>query len=121
MGIAARSRVETSFPLEQMGERMSELLERAIELHGNAPGPVPSQQMARLTATEAVELTRAANEADRRWGHVSLDGGRSVGTAFYFLLRDLGGPLYRWTLGREWTWVPRLKSAVQRLLVGRQA
>ena len=119
MGLAARTRVETSFRVEQMGGRMNELLETAIERHRSAPGPVPSRELGRVTATEAVELVRVANLADWLFVRASPGGIRSVRAALFFLLRDLGAAPYRWALGRGWTWVRRLKSPVERLLVGR--
>jgi glycosyltransferase involved in cell wall biosynthesis len=118
MGLAARTLVETSFPLERMGERMNGLLDRAIELHSSAPGPVPSRQLARATATEAVELMRVAEMADWLSGRLATGGLRSVGTAMYFTLRRIGAPLYVRSVRRGSRLVPRLKSIAQRLLVG---
>jgi hypothetical protein len=118
MGLAARALVETSFPLERMGERMNDLLELAIELHVSAPGPVPSKQLARATATEAVELIRVAEMADWLSERLAMGGLRSVGMAMYFVLRRVGAPLYRRSLRRGSRLAPRLKSIVQRLLVG---
>lgn len=118
MGLAARALVETLFPLERMGERMNDLLERAIELHASAPGPVPSKQLARATATEAVELIRVAEMVDWLSGRLATDGLRSIGTAMYFALRRVGAPLYLRSLRRGSRVVPRLKSIAQRLLVG---
>ena len=71
MGVAARARIVTDFRLEQMGERMNRLLEHAIELHRSAPGPIPSPRMARVAATEAIELTRLAGETSWLWTRVS--------------------------------------------------
>ena len=118
MGLAARELVETSFPLERMGERMNDLLERAIELHSSAPGPVPSKQLARATATEAVELIRVAEMADWLSERLATGGLRSIGMAMYFALRRVGAPLYLRSLRRGSRLVPRLKSIAQRLLVG---
>ena len=118
MGVAARTLVETSFPLERMGERMNDLLERAIELHSSAPGPVPSKQLARATATEAVELIRVAEMADWLSERLATGGLRSIGMAMYFALRRVGAPFYLRSLRRGSRLVPRLKSIAQRFLVG---
>lgn len=122
MGAAARARVETEFPLARMGVRMTDLLQRAIELHETQPRPSSARDLARASATESVELMRLAQLADRAWHERAGGGGQfGLGILVFVLLRRLGGPAYRWGLERGLSWLPRLKSRVQRALTGTSA
>lgn len=117
MGAAARSRAETLFPLERMGERINELLEHAIELHRSHPKPVPSVQLARASATEAVEVMRLAVLNDWLWREGPERGNvRAIGVAVFGLIRRLGRPAYVLGRDRGWQWLPRMRDALWRLL-----
>ena len=59
MGQSSRERVSTLFRLEQMGERMEELLALAKRLRGEAPRQPESQEAAQLMARQAVEYMRS--------------------------------------------------------------
>jgi glycosyltransferase involved in cell wall biosynthesis len=122
MGLAARARTEASFPLERMGDRVNELLGRAIELHRTDPQVVPTPALARNSATETIELMRLAQLMDAAWSSGLGQGGiRGVGVAFYVLLRRLARPMYLWGVRRGWTWLPRVRDALARLLAGQTA
>jgi glycosyltransferase involved in cell wall biosynthesis len=117
MGAAARARVETNFPLERMGHRVNELLERAIELHPTDPQPVPAPAFARNSATETIELMRLAWLMDMAWSNRFRRGRlRGVGISIYVLLRRLARPLYLWGVRRGWNWLPRLRNTLAQLL-----
>lgn len=119
MGDAARVRAETLFPLERMGERLNELLDRAIELHRTDPKPVPVPDLARASATEAIELMRLAWLAEVAWWHAISGGGlRGVGTLVYVLVQRAGRPAYGWGMRRGWSWLPSLRDALSRALTG---
>jgi glycosyltransferase involved in cell wall biosynthesis len=120
MGSAARHRAETFFPLERMGARVNELLEHAIELHRTTPRPVPSPALARNSATETVELMRLAWLMDAAWTSrlQRRSGVRGVGVSAYVLLHRVGRPAYLWGVRRGWTWLPRVRDTLARVLAG---
>lgn len=119
MGAAARARVETSFPLERMGQLVDELLGRAIELHRTTPQPKPTPALARSSATETIELMRLAWLMDAAWRSRLHGGGlRGIGVSIYVLFRRLARPAYLWGIRRGWSWLPRLRDALARKLAG---
>jgi glycosyltransferase involved in cell wall biosynthesis len=122
MGRAARARAEVNFPLERLGTRVNELLETAIEHHATNPQPVPTETMARRSATEAIELMRLAVLMDAMWGSYGVGTGlRGIGVTFYVFLRRVGRPMYLWGLRRGWRWLPRLRDRLARVLTGYSA
>lgn len=122
MGQAARARAEADFPLERLGARVNELLETAIESHATNPQPVPTETMARSSATEAIELMRLASLMDAMWGSYGVGTGlRSLGVTFYVLLRRVGRPAYLWGLRRGWRWLPRMRDQLARVFTGYSA
>jgi hypothetical protein len=122
MGLAARARAEASFPLERMGARIVELLERAGELHRTNPQPLPTETMARSSATETIELMRLAWLLDAVWGRHHRAGGlRGIGLSCYVFLRQIARPMYLWGIRRGWRWLPRLRDTLARVLAGHTA
>jgi hypothetical protein len=56
---------------------------------------------------------------DVSWGsRLPLRGLRGVGTSLYILLRRVGRPAYLWGIRSGWSWLPRLRNALMRLLLG---
>jgi glycosyltransferase involved in cell wall biosynthesis len=128
LGRAARARVESGFRLDDMGRRMVEILDEAVELHDTQPRPLPGLGLARACAAQAVEFTRFTREFDKLWhaweggGAVSA-AGAAAGAArwrerVYAACRVLYGPLYRRGLERGGAWyfpiAERLKAALLR-------
>jgi len=62
MGTSARQRVEAHFTLEQMGDRMCDLLGQARALHDDRPKTVVSQALAREHITLGLEESRLNRE-----------------------------------------------------------
>jgi glycosyltransferase involved in cell wall biosynthesis/SAM-dependent methyltransferase len=119
MGIAARSRVESSFRLEHMGQRVHALLEHSIDLHRTKPKPAPSVALARNSATETIELMRMARLMDVAWLSARPRRGlRGVGVSLYLLIHRAARPAYLWGLRRGWTWLPRARDILVRILAG---
>lgn len=122
MGMAARLRVESRFPLEQMGTRMNDVLQRAIELHNTRPRPAPARDLARALATESVELMRLAQLADQGWDERAGATRRfGFGPLVFAVLRRLGSSPYQWGVRRRLPWLPALKNRIQRALTGTSA
>ena len=71
MASAARERISESFTIGQMGDRMIGLLERAIELHTDAPRDSLPTTFAHESAIRAVDLIRMCNHSDRLWRDLS--------------------------------------------------
>ncbi|HWQ12412.1 MAG TPA: glycosyltransferase family 4 protein, partial [Roseiflexaceae bacterium] len=68
LGRAGRRRVAEAFRLDQMGDRMAALIERAHELARDAPRPTPTAAEAMASAAMAVERVRQDRLARRMWG-----------------------------------------------------
>lgn len=67
MGRRARQRIVECFPLEHMGDRMVELLERAITRKREAPRTPLSPRFAQELATQVMESRRIQVLADELW------------------------------------------------------
>jgi glycosyltransferase involved in cell wall biosynthesis len=67
MGAAARRRVVESFPLDQMGERMCEVLGRAEKLCLTEPRPVVGRGLGLESATLAIEYARLERTSYEVW------------------------------------------------------
>jgi glycosyltransferase involved in cell wall biosynthesis len=127
IGQAARERVCNGFQIEQMGERMIELLQEAIHLHQEQPRPLPSPGLARACATEAVEYTRLFQLAEGLWQEVE-HGGRlpedrtqrdrpSLRTRVYLKLYRWHEPYYRWYTSLGWTWLDQIRNRLKSMLL----
>jgi glycosyltransferase involved in cell wall biosynthesis len=120
LGAAARARVEAGFRVDQMGERMTRLLELALERRSREQPRAPAS-WGGLAAVEAIEVTRLQREVDDTWRRlgpvVSLS---NVGwkAALYVSLRVALGPAYRWSVRHGFGLGPRIaagfKSSVLR-------
>ena len=104
-----------------MQERISELLDKASQLHRESPRALPSLGLARATATEAVECTRLELELLWTWRRLRPSRttvGATVRVAVYRILRRLGGRLFRWSQRHDLTAIDQLKRFVDRKLLG---
>lgn len=130
MGHAGRQRVEASFRLEQMGERMASLIDEAMRLHVTQPRPAPGLGLGRAHAVQVVEHLRLVALTDWLWREreqqatvTNLPGVemRSPGarwrTAVYFAIRRRLLPYYRKGLKRDSKWLLRLKNRLKRTLL----
>ena len=131
MGQAARQRVCTEFRLEQLTERLSQLLQDAQHNHAIQPRSLPSLGLARSCAMQAVEYTRLTAVAEELWQEREQDRrepttvqpvvGRSAQLpwrpALYFTLRRSLLPYYRRALDRNMRWCLSVKDSVKRLLL----
>lgn len=70
MASAARRRICESYTIEQMGDRLIELLDRAIALHDEAPRPSLAPEFAHESALRAIDLMRMNTHSDRLWKEV---------------------------------------------------
>lgn len=71
MGRRARERIIAEFPLSRMGDRMVELLERAIRLKQETPRAILPPRFARELATQVMESRRIQTLADDLWRRAS--------------------------------------------------
>lgn len=67
MSRAARERIVAHYGLDQMGDRMAELLEEAIATHRRAPRSLMPRGLAREIACRAMEADRLQRACDRLW------------------------------------------------------
>jgi hypothetical protein len=130
MGRAGRERVCSHFRLEQMGDRMTVLLQETLRLHTTQPRPAPSRSVGLICATQAVEYLRLAAVADWLWleqerravlpGFLpqmeDLHNGHWRASAYFAVRRRLL-PYYRAALGRNFTWLLPLKNRLKRALL----
>jgi glycosyltransferase involved in cell wall biosynthesis len=130
MGQAGRQRVESSFRLEQMGERMMSLVDEAIHLHSTQPRPTPGLGVGRACAVQVVEHLRLVAVTDWLWKEreqqttvaglpgmeMRLPGGRWR-TAAYFALRRRFLSYYQSALKRDVKWILPLKNRIKRTLL----
>jgi glycosyltransferase involved in cell wall biosynthesis len=107
MGLAGRRRVAEGFRLDQMGERMAELVECAHELARAAPRPTPTAAEAEASAALAVERVRQDRLARRLWGKDQEPAGGPAGPVRRAAIRGLRlfrravEPLYLGALARS--------------------
>jgi glycosyltransferase involved in cell wall biosynthesis len=89
MGRKARERVSTHFRLEQMGDRMVALLDKARELHDLRGQAVVGHRLATEHAVQAIEQQRLLLATQRLWKYGWIES-------------------WRWRLtGRIWPWIAR--------------
>ena len=125
MGACARRRVAEHFRLDQMGDRMAELIAQAHGLAARSPRPVAPED-ARRSAARAVELSSELALARRMWGYDRPEGGEADPGGRRLALAVLRGvkralqPAYRWVLARDQRYIPQLalraRAALVRLL-----
>jgi glycosyltransferase involved in cell wall biosynthesis len=117
MGEAAQARIAEHFSVDQMGDRMVDLLQRAAELSSARPRAVPSAEEARRSAHDGVRIVWWTSPAAPRWfGVVS---GRLGDTARYALfrgLRTVALPFYNLGMRLGLHWLEPLKDRVYRTL-----
>jgi len=119
MGRAARSRIEQSFQIGRLGERMEELLELATQMRQGDPRPVLGLGVGRAFATEAIELTRGNILFHAAWGGAVNAGGEAPARArSYLFLQRVGGPAYRWAVAHGAPGLPALRDGLRRRLMG---
>lgn len=105
MSKACRQRVSMDYRLEQMGERMHELLLTAMHLHHEQPRPMVSAEQARNAARNAVRLAEQARGTPT--GMQALRNIRRFAQRLYWQLVERGA----------WWLVPgveRVRAAVRR-------
>lgn len=122
MGEAARERVERHFPLTALGPRMAELFDRACLLSRTEPRPAVGLGLARESATQAIELTRVEGALHELW--MEREGWRAAPRPHPTLatprlsrrrraalfIWSSAAPIYRWAVGRGFTWLVPLKD-----------
>lgn len=113
IGQAGRARIITHFTLNQMGERMSTLIQQAIELHRIKPLPQPALHFARDCARQAVDSLSHAQVTAQLWAGRS-DGWRQ---RTYLTLLRLFDPYYQWALARGWVWLFPVAERIKRILL----
>jgi glycosyltransferase involved in cell wall biosynthesis len=119
MGTRARQRVESSFQLHQMAERLLSLFEEATRLASTSPRTIPHPELARVIATQTVQYFRLASafdslrqeESDRRKRGVSWRA------RTYFGVQRLLLPAYRKAVEHDARWVVPLKNRLKRALL----
>src|SRR5581483_11343998 len=134
LGRAARERVSTHFRLEQMGERIDELLRKALRRQGEGKRPKPGQGLGRASASQAIEYVRLSETVDGLWQermrtqaapaappHLLDPNSDSWRTLAYFTLRRLLFASYHAGLRRNMRWLLPVKNAVKRTLLLRGA
>jgi glycosyltransferase involved in cell wall biosynthesis len=124
MGRAGRERVVAHFRLEQMGDRMADLLREATRRHATSPRPSVGLGLGRACAAQAVEYLRLSQLADRLWAqHTTSDptwaarNGQSWRVRLYLALYRWHEPHYRWYTKRGWTWVTPIREMVKAILL----
>ena len=73
MGEEARSRVSNFFHIDQMGDRMDELLKRAQEFHNSSPKPLPGKGLGLEHAVQVIEYERLARASENLWKHAKIE------------------------------------------------
>lgn len=126
MGQAGRARVSAHFRLEQMGERMVALSEKAIGLHTTHPRPRPSLGLGRACAAQAVEYVRLFQFADKLWNERNRTdspwverNGTNWRERLYLTLYRWHEPYYRWYTKRGWTWLTPVREKITQVLLRR--
>lgn len=111
MGEAALARTQTSFRIEQMGDRLTALLREAERMRRTAARPPIS-----IAAAEASISAAIANARHQV--------GAAAPTLFltqrlYFVFRRTLLPAYEWGTRRGWHWLVPLRDVVRGLLTRR--
>ncbi len=133
-GRAARERVCTQFRLEQMGERIDELLQTARRLQTERKRPTLGQGLGHASASQAIEYMRLSETVDGLWQermqtraasnvppHLLDPNSDSWRTLAYFTLRRLLLASYQAGLRKNMRWLLPVKNAVKRTLLLRGA
>jgi len=124
MGRAGRQRIREHFRIDQMGSRISELLNRAEELAEMCPRPGVGEGLGLEYATLAIEYTRLEQGANRMWAGRSLPVGsveslkrwREVARRLYWRISALPGARRIYRMVSAVPVIRRTKSLVTRLL-----
>ena len=95
MGTAGRERIKGGFSIDQMAQRMVELLDRAQELSKSCPRPAVGKGLGLESATLAVEYTRLEKLADELWPLTTVRGSLAFRLAQRLALSAPGRLLYR--------------------------
>ncbi len=119
MGRQGRARVEASFRLEHMAERLLVLFEEARRRHEVEPRPVPSGRTSRLCVQQAVESLQRSVAADALWWEHEQHqmSAHTWRTRLYFTAKHLLLPYYRAGLSRDMLWLRLVKEVVKRTLL----
>jgi hypothetical protein len=119
MGRASRERVANHFTLDQMGERMEELIRVALRFREESSQKPSTEEMAGLLARQGVEYFRASAEIKRLAKSAGSMPPAPARTYFYFAFRQALYPL----IGRfsDKDWLARLKDRVKAVLVRPQS
>lgn len=114
MGRSGRERVVNLFRLDQMGERMVELLEKAMVLNKTTPPHEYSKSLGRALASQAVEYTRVSQMA------INLtfrSGNLNLRLKIFLIIKKLAEPFFLWGIDRGWTWLFPLSERIKRILL----
>jgi len=117
MGQAARTRIMSSFTLEQMGEQMDSLVGHARELACENPPASPSMAEARAAACVAIRITRWQQLPSRPHGRPPLRVGAHLRVRLLSSIAAVGRPIYRLSKRRGYRWLDPLKNWIVRLLL----
>jgi glycosyltransferase involved in cell wall biosynthesis len=115
MGRAARERIEEHFRIEQFGERLVQLLNRACELRAEGEHGSLLEGVVRSTTTEAVELARIGQIVNQQWRVQSRSALVREG---YFVAQRLGRPSYLWLTAHGVSWLPQVRDAIRYAALG---
>jgi glycosyltransferase involved in cell wall biosynthesis len=118
MGRNSRARVEDSFNLDKMGERMESLIYKATQLRQQEPRTPAPEQLGSFMARQTAEYLRAVGELKRIEPYLKdYMPPASASTYFYFAFRQLVYPI----LGplRQKKWFLGIKSKIKAYLVGK--
>lgn len=108
MGAAGQARVRAHFTLDQMGERMVALLQRASEHALSTPRPVPTAAEARRGAVRGVEVVRWTTPAQSQFDSMSP----RLRHALFRALSSAGAPVYRLGMTMGLHWLEPLKNRI---------
>jgi glycosyltransferase involved in cell wall biosynthesis len=128
MGRAARERVCNQFRIEQMGDRMNELIIQAGKMVCASERPNISPRLGHEIATQAIEQTRLEQMADLLWAErlTILNQGLTRTTFRLYsrawvaqrLKRTLR-PIYYWLVRHGMTWLVPVRERLRGKILGR--
>lgn len=128
MGQAARQRICDHYRLEQMGERMRNLIARASTLTTEQPRAAVSLSLGLNTAYHAIEQARLERLAEQLWAEreALLAQGPVRGNVKRYAVLWTGRrvkrvlrPAYRWAVQHGMGWLPRWRQRIEQRLVQR--
>jgi glycosyltransferase involved in cell wall biosynthesis len=120
MGEAGRKQVEMNFRLDQMGDRMEQVLWEARQIRCNQPRPKVWGEQGDRCLRETIESLRARAASEPVWWNQKQAGGerQPLRVQTFFALRRCLLPVYHAMLRRDMQWATLLKDRVKLTLLG---